>query len=216
MPLQIRDGETILFIGDSITDCGRRDSERPLGNGYVKLFADMLTVREPDKAVTIINKGIGGDTVSGLRSRWTDDALRHKPDWLSILIGINDLHSFLGRVPDAVSPERFREDYENILSRTKDALPDCRILLIDPFYMSRETSASSPRKQPLDLIPEYLKTVHTMSRKYKTRLVKTHQMFQKLLELHELDTFSGGETVHPNLTGHLAIAEAVYSALSRK
>ena len=90
--MKISDGQSILFIGDSITDCGRRTTERPLGNGYVKLFSNMLIVREHQKAITVINKGISGDVVTGLRNRWNDDVLRNKPDWLSIKIGINDIH----------------------------------------------------------------------------------------------------------------------------
>ncbi len=214
MPTKIKNKETILFVGDSITDCGRRGAERPLGNGYVKLFADVFTILEPQKCVRIINKGIGGNRVTDLQGRWTDDVLRHKPDWLSIKIGINDLHSCLRNVPDAVTPEVFEAVYNDILSRARVALPKCRILLIDPFYLSRERSASSFRHSVLGLLPKYVAVVHKMSRKYRTRLVKTHEMFQKLLKYHEADTFCP-EPVHPNATGHLAIAESVYRALCR-
>jgi acyl-CoA thioesterase-1 len=214
MSLMLRSGETILFIGDSITDCGRRGADRPLGNGYVKLFADLLTIREPAKHINIINKGIGGNKVTDLHARWTDDVLRHKPDWLSIKIGINDLHSGLTDPTNGVTPERFESHYDDILSRTRKALPECRILLIDPFYISQERSPNSWRKTVLDTIPAYIRIVHAMSRKYRTRLVKTHEIFQNLLKHHEADTFCP-EPVHPNLTGHLAIAMAVYAALSR-
>lgn len=211
MGVQVKNGQTILFIGDSITDCGRRDAA-PLGTGYVKLFADLVTIREPGKKITVINKGIGGDRVTGMRDRWTDDVLRNKPDWLSVKIGINDLHSSFA--PDfRVTPAIFREAYNNILSRTKEALPRCRMLLIDPFYISTDDDPSSFRKGVLDLMPAYIRVVHDMSRIYGTRLVKTHAMFQKLLRTHEPDEFCP-EPVHPYITGHLAIAEAVYAALS--
>lgn len=214
MPLKIKNGQTVLFIGDSITDCGRRAAEKPLGNGYVKLFHDMLAAREPEKKVNIINKGIGGDTVIGLQTRWTDDVLFHKPEWLSIKIGINDLHRTIKQSSDPIPPKNFRDAYNDILSRTKSALPKCEILLIEPFYISAEKSAHSFRKSVLDLLPEYIAAVREMSKKYKTRLVKTHEMFQALLKYHEADTFCP-EPVHPHTTGHLAIADAVYSALSK-
>ena len=35
-------GLRLLFIGDSITDAGRRHAGSPLGNGYVQLVADKL------------------------------------------------------------------------------------------------------------------------------------------------------------------------------
>ena len=209
----LKDGQTLLFIGDSITDCGRRGAERPLGNGYVKLFADMLKIRDPEKNLHIINKGIGGNRVTDLQARWSDDMLRHGPDWLSVKIGINDLHSHLSAGPNAVSPEVFEKVYEDILSRTREALPECRMLLIDPFYISTDRAPSSWRQQVLDLIPAYIEVVHKMSERYETRLVETHEMFQRLLGHYEPDEFCP-EPVHPHLTGHLAIAEAVWDALS--
>ena len=210
--MKIRDGELILFIGDSITDCGRRAAERPLGNGYVKLFSDMLIIREHQKAITVINKGIGGDVVTGLRNRWNDDVLRNKPDWLSIKIGINDIHRTLRQSPDAISPKLYREAYEAILSRTASALPACKLILIDPFYISNEASPDSFRSAVLKLLPEYLQIVDELSVKYNAIHIKTHRIYQQLLKNHEPDTFCA-EPVHPNLTGHLVIAEALYAAL---
>ena len=214
MALKIKDGETILFIGDSITDCGRTGAQAPLGSGYVKLFADLVTVREPGKKLTIINKGIGGNKVTDLRARWSDDVLRNKPDWLSVKVGINDFFFARENPQGSVATARFEESYDVILSRTRETLPDCRMLLIDPFYLSRDESPSSIRSAVLKELPDFIGVVHRMSRRFGTRLVKTHEMFQRLLESHESDEFCL-EPVHPNLTGHLAIAEAVYAALSR-
>ena len=69
MPLALQDGEKIVFIGDSITDCERRGGARPLGAGYVKFFADLALAREPGKRLAIINRGINGHTVVNLRDR---------------------------------------------------------------------------------------------------------------------------------------------------
>jgi len=216
MATRLKNGETMLFIGDSITDCGRRNNGGTLGDGYVRWFDVLMTLREPEKRVTIINKGIGGDRVTGLEQRWTDDVLRHQPDWLSIKIGINDLHSFLGNPgdPNAVTPQKFERAYDAILTRTRKALPRCRILLIDPFYISIERAPDHWRRRVLDLLPTYIKIVHQMSRRHKTRLVETHALYQRLLKYRDADTFCP-EPVHPNAVGHLAIAEAVYAAVSR-
>jgi len=211
--MRIKNGQTILFIGDSITDCGRCTTDAPLGNGYVKLFADMLTIRQPKMTITVINKGIGGDVVTGLRNRWNDDVLLNKPDWLSIKIGINDLHRTLRQSPEAVTPELYREAYEDIISRTRSALPACKLVLIDPFYISTESSPTSLRSAALKLLPEYLQIVNDLSKKYETLEIETHEIFQRLLKTHDPDTFCP-EPVHPNLTGHMVIAEAVYAALS--
>ena len=213
--MQIKSGQTILFIGDSITDCGRRETDAPLGNGYVKLFADMLIIRHPEKSITVINKGIGGDVVTGLRDRWNDDVIHSKPDWLSIKIGINDLHRVLQQSPNAVPPQLYQEAYEDIIKRTRDALPKCKLLLIDPFYISTDNAPTSFHGTVLKLLPKYLRIVHSLSRRYRTLHVKTHEVFQRLLRNHEQDTFCP-EPVHPNLTGHMVIADAVYAALDSK
>ena len=63
------EGTTMLFIGDSITDCGRRGAEAPLGSGYVRTFTELVTSRWPERNVSWINKGISGNRVSDLRER---------------------------------------------------------------------------------------------------------------------------------------------------
>jgi len=211
----IKKGQKILFVGDSITDCGRRAGEHPLGDGYVKQFADMLIVRHPSRAITVVNKGISGDIVTGLRNRWEDDVIRNKPDWLSIKIGINDLHQTLRPGPDSLPPKLYKETYEEILDRTRKALPKCKLLLIDSFYISTDTAANSFRSEVLELLPQYLRVVNELSRRFGTLHVKTHELFKRLLKTHEPDTFCP-EPVHPNSTGHLVIANAVYEALSAR
>ncbi len=213
--MKIKSGQKILFIGDSITDCGRRGADAPLGSGYVKLFADMLTIRHPRRAITVINKGIGGDVVTGLRDRWNDDVIRNGPDWLSIKIGINDLGRTLRQSPEPVPPQLYHEAYEDVIQRSRDALPNCKLLLIDPFYISSDRASSSFWAAVLKLLPEYLRIVEELSKNYGTLHVKTHALFQRLLRTHEPDTFCP-EPVHPNLTGHMVIADAVYAVLDSK
>ena len=77
--LCVKDGQKFLFIGDSITDCGRRAAERPYGNGYVSLFIELQRWMFPRVQVEYVNKGIGGNTVLDLRARWADDVLRVEP-----------------------------------------------------------------------------------------------------------------------------------------
>jgi lysophospholipase L1-like esterase len=210
MPTKIKSKQTVLFAGDSITDGGRRADSFPLGNGYVRFFRDLMIIREPEKQVTILNKGIGGNTVVDLSRRWTDDVLRMRPDWLSIQIGINDLLNYMRKLEIAVPPELYEQKYREILDRTRKTLPKCQIILIEPFYISSETFPNNFRHDMLQLLPTYLAVVHKLSRQYKTRLVRTHQMFQKIILTQPADMLSS-EPVHPNATGSLALAEAVYA-----
>ena len=209
----IEGGQTMLFIGDSITDCGRRGEEMPLGNGYVRLFTELATARFPDRNITYINKGIGGNRITDLKERWRDDVLFHKPDRLSIKIGINDLHSHLRNPQDGVSPEHFASVYDEVLGCTRDEL-NCPLLLITPFYISTECSGSTFRSQVLSLLPRYIETVEAMAAKYDARLVNLHDIYQEHLQYRDADTFCP-EPVHPNHTGHIVIAEALMHALTK-
>ena len=204
---------TFLFIGDSITDCGRRGAEAPLGAGYVRSVTELVTGRYPARQIRWINKGIGGHKVSDLRERWRDDVLYHKPDRLSIKIGINDLHTHLRASPEGVSPERFAELYDEILGITRDELGQLPIVLLTPFYISTERGSDTMRGRVQELLPSYIDTVVSMSQKYDTRLVQLHDVFQRHLQYRDADTFCP-EPVHPNHTGHTIIAQAVVDELS--
>jgi len=177
------------------------------------MTAELFAIRQPARAMRFINKGISGNTVADLQERWTDDALEQKPDILVLLIGINDLHRTLAQAPTAVPPERFAALYKDILDRTVKALPACKIVLLDPFYMTRDAASTSNRARVLARLPAYIRVVHAMARQYRTRLIRTHDLFQKLLRTQKAEQFCG-EPVHPQHTGHLAMAEAVYAVLA--
>jgi lysophospholipase L1-like esterase len=207
----LQDGQTVLFIGDSITDCGRRAAERPLGSGYVRMFTELATARWPARQVAYINKGIGGNRITDLKNRWRDDVLYHKPDRLSIKIGINDLHSVLRGAEDAVTPEIFADIFDELLALTQKEL-DCPVVLLTPFYISTDRDGNSMRAAVLELLPRYIETVEAMSKKYGTRLVNLHEIFQEQLKYRDADTFCP-EPVHPNHSGHIVMAQALMEAV---
>lgn len=203
-------GTCVLFIGDSITDCGRRAAEAPLGSGYVRMYTELATARHPGRLIRYVNKGIGGNRITDLKERWRDDVLYHRPDRLSVKIGINDLHSMLRGAADAVTPELFAEIYEELLEVTKTEL-GCPVVLLTPFYISTDRSGQTFRSSVLEAIPRYLETVERMSERYGARLVKLHDIFQEHLKYRDADTFCP-EPVHPNHAGHMVIAQALLDA----
>ncbi len=205
-------GTTMLFIGDSITDCGRRGAEAPLGAGYVRTFTELVTSRWPERNVRWLNKGIGGNRVSDLRERWRDDVLFHKPDRLSVKIGINDLHSAVRGAEGGIDPDRFEQLYDEILDMTKTEL-GCPVVLISPFYISTDTSGQTFRSSVLELLPQYIEAVSRMSDKYDTLMVPLHDVFQEQLAHRDADTFCP-EPVHPNHAGHTIIAENLLEVLT--
>jgi acyl-CoA thioesterase-1 len=123
---------TIVFIGDSITDAGRRtDPDRQLGDGYVRLVAAELANRGDDRS--IVNTGISGDRAVDLRDRWEQDALAHEPELLSVYVGINDTW----RRFDSDSPtsaDEFAATYWTLLDDAQTRLAP-RFILMEPFVV---------------------------------------------------------------------------------
>ncbi|MGE9295878.1 MAG: SGNH/GDSL hydrolase family protein [Puniceicoccales bacterium] len=215
-PTALQTGETLLFIGDSITAAGRHEpATSPLGCGYVNFFAHLLTVREPAKHVKIINRGIGGNTAEDLYSRWTDDALIHKPDWLSVKIGINDccrnLEDPEGRQRQL--PASHRDYLERSLERTQAALPGVKLLLITPFYLSRETASDAHRGRIREHVKAYHQNVCELAQQFDARLLDTQAMFEQFMA-HRTPSDISHDMVHLNVAGALFLAEGVYNALA--
>ena len=209
----VQDGEKMLFTGDSITDCGRRDRAVPLGDGYVSIFAELATARYPERRIEWVNTGIGGNRTSHLTERWQPDVIDHRPDRLSIKIGINDLHSVLRFDPDAVPPDNYRRNLDEILTSTRRALGEIPILLITPFYISTDMEHEL-EGTVLRMIPRYIGVLEEMSAKYDTLILNLHDVFQEHLIYRPPSTFCP-EPVHPNHTGHVVIANVLMEFLSR-
>lgn len=207
------DGQTVVFAGDSITDCGRRGQNAPLGDGYVRQTVDLITARYPERQLRYINAGIGGNTVEDLWNRWHDDVLYHKPDWLTVKIGINDLHRTLrGDAGGTVPPEKYAALYHQCLTATRAALPRCRLALIDPFYLSEEPRADTWRGRVLALLPEYLAVVAHLAEEFGALHVRTQAAFAAQLRHRPSDRLCP-EPVHPNASGHLVITHALLQTL---
>lgn len=207
----LEDGDCFVFAGDSITDCGRRAESAPYGAGYVRMTIDLIAARYPDRNIQFFNEGIGGNTVKDLRNRWHDDVLVRRPTWLSVMIGINDLHRTLLGEPTAVPPDEYERLYREVLTMTVES-SGAKLVLLDPFYISTDACSGSWRSQVLELLPEYLAVVEKLSAEFGALHVRTHAIFAEQLKYRPAETFCP-EPVHPNATGHLVIAHGLLQAL---
>ncbi len=135
----IRPGDVVLFQGDSITDAGRKrddnaNSQPALGNGYAWLAAASLLLDRAADNLMIYNRGVSGNKVYQLDERWDADCLALKPNVVSILIGVNDIWHMLNGHYDGTI-EKYETDYAALLERTKQALPEVRLVVCEPFVL---------------------------------------------------------------------------------
>ena len=123
--------KTLLFLGDSITDCNHYFDPENLGYGYVRMIEKQINT--PDKNYQVQNFGNDGFTIPALRRLWQRKGLNLKPDFITILIGINDLAVIKNTgITPSVGLAQFREQYQALIEDIR-LMTDCPILLMEPF-----------------------------------------------------------------------------------
>jgi len=207
----IDDGKTtILFQGDSITDASRdraeyyANSESGLGNGYAHMASSTILEKFPERHLRIYNRGISGHKVFQLADRWDDDALNLKPDVLSILIGVNDFwHTLSGRYNATV--ETYENDLRGLLKRTKDALPQVRLIMGEPFVVKGGTAVGDSKWNTI--FPAYQVACKKLASEFNASFIPYQSIFDAVM-------VKGGaaywcpDGVHPSLAGARLMANA--------
>lgn len=194
-----KENTRILFQGDSITDGNRGRNEDPnhiLGHGYCFIVAARFGAQYPERKLTFLNRGVSGNTVANLAVRWQADALDLKPDVLSILIGIND--------SGHVSLDQYEQLYDKLLSDAREANPNIRFVLCEPFYLPGEGhNGDDPRT--LDVRKRQV-IVAKLAGKYHAALVKLQQVFDDACKRAPAKYWVW-DAVHPTYSGHQLMAD---------
>lgn len=200
------DGTVVLFQGDSITDGGRnRSATGPnnsggLGTGYPVLIASAALLEHPDRDLKFYNRGISGNRVPDLDARWEQDALALQPDILSILIGVNDIwHKLQGRYSGTVAD--YETGYAALLERTRRALPNTKIVVLEPFVL--RTGAVDSRWFPE--FDERRAAAKRVAERAGAVFIPLQSMFDELSSRKD-PAYWAYDGVHPTPAGHAAIA----------
>jgi lysophospholipase L1-like esterase len=207
--IQLMKDYKILFQGDSITDSGRNKEDngfnnpRALGNGYSFLAAAWLLGEYAPLDLKVYNKGISGNKVYQLAERWDKDCLDIKPDVLSILIGVNDIwHKLNGQYNGTV--DIYRKDYIALLERTKQALPNVKLIICEPFGV-KGVKAVDDKWYPEFL--DYQKAAREIAAQFGAVFIPLQSIFDEARK-QAPGSYWTGDGVHPSLAGAQLMAEA--------
>lgn len=209
----LEQNDKLVMIGDSVTDMGRA---RPVGEGlagaigdsYVSLVEGLFQATCPEKRIRVINMGCSGNTVVDLKERWQTDVFDLKPDWLSIMIGINDVWRQFDtplQTEKHVLPERYGNILEELVAATKPTVKG--IVLMTPYYI--EPNPQDAMRARMD---EYGAMVKKIAQKYNTVFVDTQAYFNEACKYVHPNAFTW-DRVHPNRMGHMVIARAFMEAI---
>jgi len=213
MRVRIGANEKLVLIGDSITDCGRKQPvgegrDEAFGRGYVAQVNALLTSGYPELHIRVVNTGISGNTVRSLKARWQRDVLDLAPDWLSVMIGINDVWRQFDEPLQReahVHIEEYEATLRELLAQTRPALKG--LVLMTPFYL--EPHRADPMRAAMD---RYGQVVCRVAADQGAIFVDTQAAFDRVLG-HIYPAALAWDRVHPNPVGHMVLARAFLGAV---
>lgn len=194
----------ILFTGDSVTDCLRiREEFYDMGTGFALLVKAALSYDHPGE-YEYINRGLGGNRSVDLYARIKKDFINLKPDYASILIGVNDVWHEIGG-QDGVDTPKFEKIYTMLLDEIYKACPDIKIILLAPFVL--EGTATANTEEDPDRLAKFRQGVaekaavtKKIAQMYHLPCIDLQAAFDKVCENSE-PVLWAWDGVHPTACG---------------
>ena len=212
----------VVFLGDSITNAGVYDTNVGIPNNdelvYPKYtgFITLLSKRVGENT-ELVGKGIGGDKVSDLLTRYRDDVIKLNPDMVFIYIGINDVwHKYdYGTGTDI---DLYENGLRQIISDIKDN--GIEVILCTPTVIGENKGEFTLVNQFKDIetmeimnddLDDYSDVIRKLSVEFSTELIDLRKIFMNYISENNPNNSPSGITtydgVHLNDLGNKLIAD---------
>ena len=208
-------GDTICFLGDSITHGGQFHE-------FLQLF---YATRHPNIALTFHNCGIAGDNAEGMIYRFKDDVLVHNPSHVFLMSGINDVIRtlyFEGQASDEVIKKRknaiavFKQNTD-ILASTFKASEITPIYLTPSIYDQYSKIEKENNLGCNDALIECSNHIKSIASQYDATVVDLNTPMKNIMDRElqndPLFTIIGKDRVHPKTTGHFIMFHEILSTI---
>jgi lysophospholipase L1-like esterase len=196
-------GTKILAFGDSITEGSISPPAQPTTlevdpvNNYPALLQAALTERYTSQTITVINGGVGGESVVATgEDRLERLVLEHRPDVVIVLEGVNDLNQ--GRTVDSIS-DALRRGVERA---RRDGVP---LILVSTLLPGVEGRLKPPNPDRVDALNDEIRFWTPLE---GAHLVDSYSAFEPMKEL-----LIGVDGLHPTVEGYRRLAEVVFQAI---
>ncbi len=200
---------TVLFTGDSITDCERA---RPIGDGFGKMgnsYVSRIFVDTwadfPQNRIHYLNSAISGNTSKQLLDRFDEDVLAYAPDYVCIMIGVNDVWRHFDGCQlstELIEPEETARNMETMIVKTLER--GARPIILSPFFLDR--NHEDPMRKMVDEINELYKK---LAETYNIGYVDVQTPFDEYLKTGSSYILSN-DRVHPKSVGISLLARSIY------
>jgi lysophospholipase L1-like esterase len=193
--LLVKDGQTVAFMGDSITGMGWGVS-----GGFVHLVADGLAAN--GVKITPIPAGVGGNRSTEMLARVDADVIAKKPDWVLLSCGVNDVWS------RSIDLDTFKKNITEIVDKAQAAGIKVMILPPTPIY-------EASKQEFNDKLPGYVDFMKQLAKERNLPCADVHAAWLDYIAAHadpdnpNIVTVDG---VHPNPDGHIVLAKTILAA----
>ncbi|MCY2952016.1 MAG: SGNH/GDSL hydrolase family protein [Planctomycetota bacterium] len=198
--LQLQQANTIVAIGDSITQ----------GGGYLRDIDAVLAQQYPDlKIPKVINVGISGQKAEDLVKRFDKDVVQRKPAFVTLSIGINDVWHRLNKPHDEKVLAAYRDNVAEMVDAAQAA--GIKVILLAPTLISEDPAADGNQRLLM-----YIAAEKQIAADKKCQFVDLHAMFLHALKHKPADekgNWITSDGVHMNPRGDAAMAIGVLRAL---
>ena len=202
----LRNGDTVVFYGDSITD----------QRLYTTFAETYVLTRFPELRVQFVHSGWGGDRVSGgsggpIDMRLRRDVIPFRPTVMTIMLGMNDGRY---RAFDEAIFHDYASGYEKIVHDMKTALPEVRITAIEPSPYDDVTRAPNFEGGYNAVLIRYARFMGDLAGREYLNTADLNTPVVAMLEKARAQNAALSERivadrVHPGPAGHLIMAGAL-------
>lgn len=197
--IALQDGQTLAFLGDSITQGGWNSR-----HGYARLVVAGLATNGVN--VKAVPAGISGHKSNQMLERLDRDVLQKKPDWMTLSCGVNDVWHGAKGVP----LDQYKTNIAAIVERCQQAGVQVVLLTSTPIGENLDNTNNAK----LATYNDYLRS---LAKEKKCRLADLSADFQSAIKARS----AGGKTgngfttdgVHMNPAGNRVMATGVLRAL---
>ena len=205
-----KDGETVCFLGDSITHAGR----------FHSFIYDYYLTRFPERKIHFINAGVSGDSAYWVQGRLTEDLVVKNPSSVFVMFGMNDIDrwNYAEPINDAkrkaqqASIAAFRTNMEKLIGRIRGEAGEPRLLLATPSPFDQTAFNERNNNAPgcNDALGACASMVRELAAKNNGTVVDFYTpMTAYNLERQKIDpndTIIGPDRIHPGRPGSVLMA----------
>lgn len=201
----LQDGDTIAFLGDSITAARQ----------YSKIIEDYTLLRFPERKIRFINAGRGGETAKGGLARLQSAVFDEHVTVLTVAYGINDIA--WGTKADAAHKKEYLDSIAEIIDR-------CQQHGVRVFICSAAITAEDPGKAETGFLQTMGDEALALAKSKGAGAIDVQRYLRAVQrrvlvanaqepDLHKQTRLHVEDGVHLNELGQMAMASAILKGL---